>query len=86
MMMVNCTPLPDGTTLYDLALRPDIGQEEALAAFEAALKDSPDTPKLTFEAVKIFALSHGYHPGEALFEAVMRQLEVMMVTMPGMRH
>ena len=86
MMMVSSTPLPDGTTLHDLAMRPDIGQEEALAAFEAAMNDSPDTAKLSFNAVRIFAMSHGYNPGEALMEAVMTQLEVMTATMPGMRH
>ncbi len=86
MMMVSSTPLPDGTTLYDLAMRPDIGQEEALAAFEAAMNDSRDTPKLTFHAVKIFAMSHGYNAGEAMMEAVMRQLEVMSVGLPLKQH
>jgi hypothetical protein len=86
VMMVKSTPLPDGTTLWDLLQRPDIGQEEACAAFEAALRNSRDACELSFEAVKVFAEAHGYDPQEAFYEAFYRQLEVMSTGLPVTHH
>src|ERR1051325_1709444 len=79
LKIVKNSILPDGTTVYDLMLRPDIGQEEARIAFEAALNNNPNTPRIAMHAVRVFAETHGYDPDKAFYEAVDRVCEAVLV-------
>ena len=86
VMMVKNAILPDGTTVYDLMLRPDIGQEEARIAFEAALKGNPQTFDITMHAVRVFAETHGFNSDKAHTAALHRVCDAILADRPKIRH
>lgn len=86
IMIVKNAILPDGTTVYDLMLRPDIGQEEARIAYEAALKSNPETFSIAMHAVRVFAETHGYNSDNAHDAALHRVCDAILADSPKIRH
>jgi hypothetical protein len=70
--------LPDGSTLPDLIFKPVIGQQEARAAYEAAINDSRHAFRLIAEATMLFAEAKGYDKQESINQAVFQHMNVMM--------
>ena len=85
LKMVKNALLPDGTSVYDLMLRPNIGQEEARMAFEAAIKNDPETPRIALKVVRVFAETHGYDSDEAFYAALNRIVDAVLAEWPGIR-